>query len=310
MAEGARWAVEHGATVVDINMGCPVDKVTKKDGGSKLLTDLDRAEAIVRAVRRELDRNPLSPSEWRSRLGDPSSPHSATRPLDHSTTSPVPLTCKLRLCWHEADYATGRACSPDLAARLADAGVAAVTVHGRTTEQKFSGTVRLDGIARVVDAVGAAGHRIPIIGNGDVRDPADAAAMIRATGCNGVMIGRGALSTPWLFRDAWAFQTTGALPEPPTEAEKIATIRDYFELMRRYRDDHYALTQIRRRISWFAKRLGAAGPEDDRAPVSIKPFKEAIRLAWDAAAVHDSLDEFLRGGLRAAADPAGAAAPD
>ena len=305
MAEGARWAVEHGATVVDINMGCPVDKVTKKDGGSKLLTDLGRAEAIVRAVRRELDRCPLSPDEWQRRLGDPASPHSATRPLD-SSTSPVPLTCKVRLCWHDADYAAGRACSPDLAVRLADAGVAAVTVHGRTTEQKFSGTVRLDGITRVAEAVRGAGHTIPVIGNGDVREPHDAASMIRATGCSGVMIGRGALSTPWLFRDAWVFQTNGSPPVPPTEAEKIATIRDYFELMRRYRDDHYALTQIRRRVSWFAKRLGGA-PTDDEA-VSIKPFKEAVRLAPHADAVHQALDEFARGGLRGTPEPVPAGA--
>src|SRR5206468_3593936 len=103
-------------------------------------------------------------------------------------------------------FAAGRACSPGLARMLADEGVAAVTVHGRTTEQKFGGQVRLEGIARVVEAVGG---RIPVIGNGDVREAEDVPAMMRATGCDAVMIGRGALSTPWIFGDAWEFQRTG-----------------------------------------------------------------------------------------------------
>lgn len=256
MAEGARWAVQHGATVIDINMGCPVDKVTKKDGGSKLLTDLPRTMAIVREVVREL------------------------------RGSAVPLTCKMRLCWHDSDYDAGLACSPVLARALADEGVAAVTVHGRTTEQKFAGAVRLDGIARVVEAIGG---RIPVIGNGDVRTPQDAAQMIRRTGCDGVMIGRGAFSTPWLFRDTWAHLTTGVIPPAPTEEEKVAIIRRYFELMRRYRDDHYALHQVRRRISWFGKTLNGG---------ACKPLKEAIRLAPDPASVHAALDEYVAGGLR------------
>ncbi len=311
MAEGARWAVEHGATVVDINMGCPVDKVTKKDGGSKLLTDLPRAVAIAERVARELEKIPLSPDEWRRRLGSAemaqrhsgtvaqcpdSPPHSATLPLCHSANSTaVPLTCKLRLCWHTEDYRAGNACSPHLARALADAGVVAVTVHGRTTEMRFSGEVQLDGIARVVDSVNG---RIPIIGNGDVREPEDAVRMIRATGCAGVMIGRGALSTPWLFRDAWSLQTTGVIPEPPTTDDKIAIIRRFFELMRTQRGDHYALVQIRRRISWFAKRLVE---ETDHGPRGCKPFKEAIRLAPDAGAIHAALDAFLAGHLRSGA---------
>lgn len=285
MAEGARWAVEHGAAVVDINMGCPVDKVTKKDGGSKLLTDLARAVTIAERVVRELERCPLSADEWSERLGPAAlAPAPSSLPRSVPPSLPVPLTCKMRLCWSTADYEAGLACSPDLARRLADAGVVGVTVHGRTTEMKFAGEVRHEGIARVVEAVGG---RIPVIGNGDVREPADAVEMIRRTGCAGVMIGRGALSTPWLFRDAWALQTTGAAPPEPTEREKIAIVRRFFELMRTQRDDRYALYQIRRRISWFAKRLGPC-----------RPLREAVRLAPDAAAVHQALDRFLAGELR------------
>lgn len=293
MAQGARWAVEHGATVVDINMGCPVDKVTKKDGGSKLLTDLSRAVAVAERVARELEKVPLSSDEWARRLGDArfsSSPHSVTPSLCHSVT--VPLTCKIRLCWHTADYDAGLACSPHLARMLADVGVRAVTVHGRTTEDKFAGNVRLEGIARVVESVNGA---IPIIGNGDVREPEDARRMLAFTGCAGVMIGRGALSTPWLFRDTWSLLAAGVVPPPPTEAEIIHMIRRFFTLMQSQRDDRYALFQISRRVSWFAKRLGI---QPDGTRHGVKPFKEAIRTARSPDQVHEALDRYLAGELR------------
>lgn len=305
MAEGARWAVEHGATIVDINMGCPVDKVTKKDGGSKLLTDLSRAVRIAERVRQELERCPLAPEEWSRRLGSTGessantpAPHVATPPLRRSTISaaPVPLTCKMRLCWHTADYESGAACSPHLARMLADVGVAAVTVHGRTTEMKFSGEVKHDGIARVVDSVNG---RIPIIGNGDVREPEDVLTMLRRTGCSGVMIGRGALSTPWIFRDGWSLQTTGHVPDAPTTAEKIATIRRFFDLMRQQRDDRYAMFQINRRISWFVKRL--AEPQPNGTVGGVRPFQDAVRNARTPDEVYSSLDLFLAGGLRSPA---------
>ncbi len=251
---GATWAVDHGATVVDINMGCPVDKVTKKNGGSMLLCDPDStlrlAERVADAVRR-------------------------------ASGGRVPTTAKVRLGWDE-----GRIVAPDLGPRLAGAGIAAVTVHGRTTEQMFKPSVRLEGIRRVVEAVRTASD-IPVIGNGDVQTPADAVRMIEATGCDGVMIGRGALAAPWLFRDCWALQTTGAVPPAPLEAEKLATIRRYFDLMLEFRSEHYAMTQIRRRIAWFGKRLGPC-----------KPLRERVRLARTPADVRAALDEFEAGGLR------------
>lgn len=312
MAQGARWAVEHGATVVDINMGCPVDKVTKKDGGSKLLTDLSRAVAVAARVRQELDRMPLSEAEWAKRLGDASLPGPRWEGrADGDEVSPgamgrgsVPLTCKMRLCWHTGDYEAGQACSPELARMLADVGVSAVTVHGRTTEDKFAGTVRLEGIARVVERVNGA---IPVIGNGDVREPEDAARMLAETGCAGVMIGRGALSTPWIFRNTWELLSGRGKIEEPSEREVIEMIRRFFTLMREQRDDRYALFQISRRVSWFAKRLGI---QPDGKRVGVKPFKEAIRLAKGADEVHDALDRYLAGGLRTwDSEPEAAAAP-
>lgn len=286
MAQGARWAVEHGATIVDINMGCPVDKVTKKDGGSKLLTDLSRAVAIAKRVVEELGKCPLSREEWMRRTGN-------AVLLAPGASCPVPLTCKMRLCWATSDYEAGLACSPHLAKMLADVGVVGVTVHGRTTEMKFSGEVQLAGIARVVEAVNGA---IPVIGNGDVREPEDAVRMINATGCQGVMIGRGALSTPWIFRDAWALQTTGVTPAKPSEREIIDSVRRYLALMVEHRDEHYAMVQIRRRMTWFAKRLMTL---DERGRiVGVKPLKEAVRNSKSPLEVNRHLDTFLAGGLR------------
>ncbi|CAN5753663.1 hypothetical protein BH11PLA1_BH11PLA1_08120 [soil metagenome] len=268
MAQGALWAAEHGATIVDINMGCPVDKVTKKDGGSKLLCIPDTTIEIVRRCARAL------------------------APFN------IPLTCKMRLGWFD-----GHPIAESLAPRLIDEGIAAVTIHGRTTQQKFSGTVQLDGIARVVEAVGnacrAPGQRVPVIGNGDIREPEDALAMIRRTGCDGVMIGRGALSTPWLFRDCWSLLTTGAVAPEPTTPEKIAIVRRYFSLMLEFRDERYAMYQIRRRITWFAKRLGREVDERNR-PVGCRGLKETIRAAVAPADVFAALALYESGGLRGA----------
>lgn len=257
LAEGALWAVRHGANVIDINMGCPVDKVCKKDGGSKMLCDPPRTVSIAAAI---------------------------VRAVEKATRGCVPVTAKMRLGWDESALV-----APELAVALAREGIAAVTIHGRTAAQRFSGEARLDGIRSVVEAVrsafGAAAP--PVIGNGDVTTPEAALRMMALTGCNGVMIGRGSFSRPWLFRQCWAAQLGEPVPPEPDVDEKIEIVRRYFELMRGFRGDHYALNHIRRRISWMGQTLGPC-----------KPLKEAVRTAPDAAGVHAALDEFQSGGLR------------
>jgi tRNA-dihydrouridine synthase B len=214
LCEAARWAEDRGAHVVDINMGCPVDKITKRDGGSKLLCDPDRTLRMVERIK--------------------------------TTLRSVPLTCKLRLGWDDSCIV-----APYLAARLEQTGVSLITIHGRTTEMRFSGEARLDGIAEVVAAV----KRIPVIGNGDVRTPQDAKHMLEYTRCAGVMIGRGALSTPWLFRDTWSYLTTGTIPEPPTIERKCQLMSDHFHNMLRFRNEHAAVMEFRKRVSWYAKQM-------------------------------------------------------
>lgn len=251
LAQAGVWAVEHGAAVVDINMGCPVDKVVKKNGGSMLLCEPGRtvglAERIVRAV-------------------------------DRASRGTVPVTAKMRLGWDDSCIV-----APDLARALERVGIAAVTVHGRTTEMRFAGACRREGIRDVVQAV----DRIPVFGNGDVVTPEDAASMLGETGCAGVMIGRGSFSRPWVFRRAWSLLTTGDAGPEPAEHEKIAIMRRYFRLMLEYRGQSYALHHMRRRMSWFAKSLGPC-----------KPLHEAVRTAAVADEVERALDAFERGELR------------
>jgi len=217
MAQAARWAEQHGATTIDINMGCPVDKVTKKNGGSKLLTEpcvaLGVAEAVVKAVE-------------------------------------VPVTAKIRLGWCDGTIIT-----QSLPPRLADVGIAAVTVHGRTTEQKFRGSVRLEGITQVVEAMARTHPDIPVIGNGDVKTPQDAKRMMDVTGCRGVMIARGALSTPWVFRDTAHYLKTGELlPELP-RVERARVVLNHFDTLRRLRDGRIAVHTLRRKISGYSRHL-------------------------------------------------------
>ncbi len=214
LCEAARWAEDKGADIVDINMGCPVDKITKLDGGSKLLCNPDNTLKMVERIKASL-RN-------------------------------VPLTCKLRLGWDDTCIV-----APYLAARLEELGVSAITIHGRTTEMRFSGNARLDGIAEVVASV----KQIPVIGNGDVKTPADAARMLEYTKCAGIMIGRGALGTPWIFRDIHAFLTTGQTPEPPTIEQICQLMRDHFYNHCKYRNEKSAISEFRKRISWYAKNL-------------------------------------------------------
>ncbi len=135
---------------------------------------------------------------------------------------------------------------------LADAGVRAVTVHGRTTAMKFRGSCRLDGIARVVESVKRRHPDVPVIGNGDVKTPQDAKRMLDETGCDGVMIGRGALGAPWLFRDtAYYLQTGQVAPELP-RVERARLVLRHLDLLREHRDDRYALRKLQQRISWYS----------------------------------------------------------
>jgi len=263
LCEAARWAEDRGAHVIDINMGCPVDKVTKRDGGSKLLCDPDRTLRMVNRIKAVLRH--------------------------------TPLTAKLRLGWDDACIV-----APRLAARLEEAGVALVTIHGRTTAMRFTGQARLEGIAEVAAAV----KGIPVIGNGDVRTPEDAKRMIDVTGCAGVMIGRGALSTPWIFRDTWSYLTTGIIPEPPTIEQKCRYMSDHFWNIVKFRGERVAALEFRKRVSWYAKKMNPCRMLRDpmREINSGADFDGVVKRFLEWRLPHD---EAVRAGRAAAVEDEG-----
>lgn len=213
MCEAARWLENYGAAAIDINMGCPVAKVVKNGGGSAMMCNV-----------------------------------AATTHLVHSIVQAVriPVTVKMRLGWDEQTLT-----APKLAREFEQAGVAAVTIHGRTREQGFSGRVNLDGIRAVVEAV----ERMPIIGNGDVRSIADAERMFAETGCAGIGIGRGALLNPWIFAQLCAFETTGDIGAWPDYGARIDFMARHYELLVRQRGERHASLTFRKCGGWYSRVL-------------------------------------------------------
>jgi tRNA-dihydrouridine synthase B len=216
LAAGAKWVEDYGATVIDINMGCPVRKVVRGGGGSAMMCDttgatVDLVARVVAAVR-------------------------------------IPVTVKMRLGW-DADNLT----APYFAREFERVGVAAVTIHGRTREQGFSGSVSLDGIRAVVEAV----ERIPVIGNGDVRSIRDADRMLRATGCAGIAIGRGALNNPWFFRQLNSWMASGRPGPRGTYGERLDFVLTHFHRLIEWRGEWPACIQFRKMAAWYCKALRA-----------------------------------------------------
>lgn len=241
LPEAAIWAVDHGAKIIDINMGCPVDKVAKKSGGSLLLRDCGNTTMLAKRIVDAVTRH---------------------------TNGRVPVTAKMRLGWDPEHKV-----APILARALADIGIAAVTVHARYTVQFFSGSADWNAIGEVVEAV----PDIPVIGNGDVTLPEHVTKIMHMSGCTGVMIGRGALRTPWLFRQAKTLLDTGTAGPEPLLAAKLDVVLRHLDLCKEYDGEERALTRMRQHISWYGKTMG-----------HVKPIKESIRLATtfdDAKAV-------------------------
>jgi len=213
MKAAAQWLEQYGVSSVDINMGCPVHKVVRGGGGSALLCDAGNAFRLVRTV------------------------VEAVR---------IPVTVKMRLGWDENDLT-----APLLAREFEKAGVAALTIHGRTRAQGFSGGVNLDGIRAVVEAV----DRLPIIGNGDVRTLADAARMLTVTGCAGLAIGRGALLNPWFFRQLQQWEETCDPGAPATWLQRLSFMERHFRGLVQTKEERFACLCFRKVANWYCRVL-------------------------------------------------------
>ena len=227
-------------------MGCPVDKVAKKNGGSLLLRDCC---STVRLVERIIDT------------------------VRRHGSGKIPVTAKIRLGWDD-DHLVG----PRLSRDLEEAGIAAVTVHGRTTAQKFTGCADWETIGEVVAAV----RSIPIIGNGDVTEPEHVTRLMEVSGCAGVMIGRGALRTPWLFRQAWELLQTGVAGPEPSFNEKCRIILRHIDLLEAHAPRQLGIRAMQCRISRYGKTMG-----------HVKPMKERVRTADDYDVMRDAVRAWI-----------------
>jgi len=215
MADAARYNIDRGAQVIDINMGCPAKKVCNKWAGSALMQDEKLALDIVQAV------------------------------VEACTARGVPATLKMRSGW----CATERN-ALSIARAAQDAGIAMITVHGRTREQGYGGQAEYDTVAAVKAAL-----RIPVVANGDIDCPQKARAVLRATGADALMIGRAAQGRPWIFREIAHFLATGALLPPPPTLQVSHWLTAHLH-------EHYALygeftgvRSARKHIGWAVKAL-------------------------------------------------------
>ncbi|MCM5681365.1 tRNA dihydrouridine synthase DusB [Schlegelella sp. S2-27] len=262
MAEAAAYNIDRGAQIIDINMGCPAKKVCNKWAGSALMQDEALATRIVEAV--------------------------VTACAPHR----VPVTLKMRTGWcqqHKNALTIARAAEA--------AGVAMVTVHGRTREQGYKGQAEYDTIAAVKAAL-----RIPVVANGDIASPEQAREVLQRTGADALMIGRAAQGRPWIFREIAHYLATGTYLEAPL-------VRDVRGWLVEHLHDHYALygeftgvRTARKHIGWYVR--GLPGGEDFRRTMNTLESSEQQLLA-----VNDYFDQLAASHARlpepqAAADDA------
>lgn len=208
----ATKVVSEIADIVDINMGCPAPKVVKNGDGSKLLLNLELAEKIIAAV------------------------------VENSTK---PVTLKIRKGWDNEHIV-----AVELAKIAEKNGICAITVHGRTRDEYYSGVADWNIIKQVKESV-----KIPVIGNGDVKCVEDAKKMFDKTGCDGIMFGRAVLGNPWIFNEIVSNLNETAEGNDISLKEKKKTILEHFDLLLTEKGEYTATREIRKHIAWYVKGL-------------------------------------------------------
>ena len=200
------------ADIVDINMGCPAPKVVKNGDGSKLLLDIEKAEKVIKAV------------------------------VKNSTK---PVTLKIRKGWD-----CNNIVAIEFAQMAEKAGVSAITIHGRTRTEMYSGKVDLDIIKKVKESV-----KIPVIGNGDIVDEESALKMFEYTGVDGIMIGKGTFGNPWIFERIKYYLETGEKLTLVTNEEKLRVIKKQIQLELDNKPEVTAIREMRKHIAWYTKNM-------------------------------------------------------
>lgn len=215
MVQAAEMLGETNADLIDINMGCPVLKIYKNGSGAALARDPKYAADIVKAVVERVNK---------------------------------PVTVKFRKGWDDDNVN-----AVEVAKAVEQAGARAVTVHGRTASQLYSGQADWSIIKRVKEAVS-----IPVIGNGDVDSPQAAKRLLEETGCDGVMIGRGALGNPWVFREVSHFLATGRELAGPGAEERINVAIEHLRHLVNYKGEVIGVREMRKHAAWYIKGLPGA----------------------------------------------------
>ncbi len=217
MANAAQMAEAKGANWVDINMGCPVPKITKGKDGCALMREPDLAKEIVQTVKAAVS---------------------------------IPVTVKFRLGWDDNSRN-----AVDFGLMLEKAGASMVTVHGRTRQQLYSGKADWSFIARVKQALS-----IPVLGNGDVFEPEDAARLLEETGCDGVAVARGTLGNPWLISRISHYLETGQLMDPPTDIERLICAYKHALGLIKYKGLRIGTNESRRHLTHYTKGIPGSAP--------------------------------------------------
>ena len=239
MREAARIAHEAKPELLDINYGCPVKKVACKGAGAGILLDLPKMQHMTDEIVK---------------------------------ISTLPVTVKTRLGWDD-DTIKIR----EVAKRLQDVGVQALTIHGRTRKQMYKGNANWEFIAEVKNDPDI---HIPIFGNGDVDSPEVALANRNKYGIDGIMIGRGAIGYPWIFREIKHFMKTSELLHPPTLEERLDVCRKHLQFSIKWKGDKKGIFEMRRHYTAYFKGI-----------IGFKPYRMRLVEATDVTIVNEILEE-------------------
>ena len=239
MAQAAKMCIKYHPNIIDINMGCPAPKIAMNGGGASLMKNPLLAGEIIKAVSKAVD---------------------------------IPVTVKIRKGWDDENIT-----AVELAKIAEKNGAAAITVHGRTRMQMYSGKVDYNIIATVKKAVD-----IPVIANGDIVDEQSAAIMFEKTNCDAIMIGRGALGNPWIFRRINAYLNECRVLPDVSINEKMVVMLKHIQKIIEYKGEYTAMREARHHAAYYTK--GIRGGAALRKEIStFEHFEQLEELAYKIA---------------------------